>query len=150
MGTGVCFKCTKAGHFTRECSQASANGGQGSHASINRPRQTAPPRVYVLTPENVFPEDNATDVVISTIPLFDSVACMLLDSGATNSFISSTYLKLCKLHTEPLDQDICMATPVDDAITCRKCVDNCPIVIKGKTLPARLAIFSMLGFDVIL
>jgi hypothetical protein len=43
-----------------------------------------------------------------------------------------------------------VATPVGDAITCRKCVDNCPIVTEGKTLPTKLAIFSMLGFDVIL
>jgi hypothetical protein len=83
--------------------------------------------VYPLTPENVFLEDNATDVVIGTIPLFSSVACVLFDSGATHSFISSTYIKLCKLRTEPLDQDICMTTLVGDAITCRKCVDNCPM-----------------------
>jgi len=35
-------------------------------------------------------------------------------------------------------------------VTCRKCVDNCPIIIEGRKLPARLAVFSMLGFDVIL
>jgi hypothetical protein len=57
------------------------------------------------------------------------LACVLFDSGAMHSFISSTYVKLCKLHTEPLDQNICVATPVGDAVTCRKCVDNYPIVI---------------------
>jgi ribosomal protein L40E len=78
----------------------------------------------VQTPENVFPEDNATDVVTGTISLFSSVACVLFDSGAMHSFISSTYVKLCKLCTKPLDQDICVATFVSDAITCRKCVDG--------------------------
>jgi hypothetical protein len=29
-------------------------------------------------------------------------------------------------------------------------VDNCPIVIEGKTLPAKLAVFGMMGFNVIL
>jgi hypothetical protein len=59
-------------------------------------------------------------------------------------------VKLCKFSTEPLEQNICMAIPVGDAVTCRKCVDTCPIVIGGKTLPAKLAVFSMLGFDVTL
>jgi hypothetical protein len=43
-----------------------------------------------------------------------------------------------------------VAIPVGDTITCKKCVDNCLIVIEGRTLLAKLAVFSMLGFDVIL
>jgi hypothetical protein len=43
-----------------------------------------------------------------------------------------------------------VATHVGDAVTCRKCVDNYLIVIEGKTLLAKLAVFTMLGFDVIL
>jgi hypothetical protein len=54
------------------------------------------------------------------------------------------------LSTEPLEQNICVATPVGDAVTCRKCVENRPIVVEGKTLPVTLAVFSMMGFDVIL
>jgi hypothetical protein len=51
---------------------------------------------------------------------------------------------------KPLEQNICVATPVGDAVTCRKCVEDCPIMIGDKTLPAKLAVFEMLGFDVIL
>jgi len=43
-----------------------------------------------------------------------------------------------------------VATPVGDAVTCKKYVGNCPIVIKGRVLPAKLAVFGMMGFDVIL
>jgi hypothetical protein len=115
-----------------------------------QPRQPAQARVYTLTPGNVEVKENVTNVVISTIYLFGSDACILFDSGATHSFISSTYVKLCKLSTEPLEQNICVATSVDDTMTCRKCVVNCPIVIEGKSLPMKLVVFSMLGFDVIL
>jgi hypothetical protein len=41
-------------------------------------------------------------------------------------------------------------TLIGDVVMCRKCVDNCPIVIGGKTLQANLAVFNMLGFEVIL
>jgi hypothetical protein len=75
---------------------------------------------------------------------------VLFDSGATHSFISSSYVKLCSLTTKPLELNMCMTTPVGDTITCRKGVSNCPIVIEGRVLPAKLAVFGMLGFDVIL
>jgi hypothetical protein len=126
------------------------NKGKGLQASINQSRPIAPARVYALTPENVQSEKNATDMVTSKIPLFDSIACVLFDSGATHSFISSSYVKLRRLSTEPLEHNICVATPVGDAIIYRKCVDNSPIEIEGKILPAKLAVFGMLGFDVIL
>lgn len=93
---------------------------------------------------------NATNVVTGTIPLFDCVDYILFDSGATHSFISSAYVKLCQLSTEFLDESICVATPVGDTVTCRKCVDSCLIIIEGRKFPARQAVFSMLGFDVIL
>jgi hypothetical protein len=150
LGMKVYFKCGKTGHFIRECLQASMGRGQGSQTSVNQPRQTAPSRVFALTPDNVLAEENTTGVVTGTIPLFGSVACVLFDSGATHSFISLSYVKLCRLSTEPLEQNICVATPVGDTITCKKCVDKCPIVIEGRTLLAKLAVFSMLGFDVIL
>jgi hypothetical protein len=107
-------------------------------------------RVYSLTPATNEEEEPSTDVVTGTIPLFGRLACVLFDSGATHSFISSTYVKLCNMNTKPLKQNIRVSNPVGDTVTCVKYVENCPIVIAGKTLPARPAVFSMLGFDIIL
>lgn len=117
MGMGVCFKCGKTGHFIRECPQASMGRVQGSQTSVNQPRQTTPARVFALTPDNVLAEENTTDVVTGTIPLFGSVASVLFDSGATHSFISLSFVKLCSLSTEPLEHNICVATPVGNTIT---------------------------------
>jgi hypothetical protein len=109
LGMKVCFKCGKTGHFIRECPQASMGRGQGSQISVNQPRQTAPAWVFALTPDNVLAEENTIDVVIGTIPLFGSVACVLFDSGAMHSFNSLSYVKLCRLSTKPLEQNICVA-----------------------------------------
>jgi len=137
------------GHFGEDCRQGSTRS-QGSQPSKYQPRQPSQARVYSLTPGNVKAKENTTKVVTGTIPLFSCVACILFDSGATYSFISSTYVKLCNLGTEPLEQNICVTTHVGNAVTCRKCVDNYTIVMEWKTLPVKLTVFSMLGFDVIL
>jgi hypothetical protein len=69
----------------------------------------------------------------------------------TQSFISSTYVKLCNLNTKLLEENIYVAILVGDAVTYRNYAKNCPIVIGGRTLPAKLEVFGgMLGFDVIL
>jgi hypothetical protein len=102
MGSNACFRCGKMDHFSRDCSQSGASRGQGSQASINQPRPTVLARVYAITPKNVLAEDNATDVVIGAIPLFGRVGCALFDPGASHSFISSSYVKLCRVSTEPL------------------------------------------------
>jgi hypothetical protein len=52
--------------------------------------------------------------------------------------------------TQPLDQNITVSTPAGDVVTCRKMVVDCPIVIIDRVLPANLAVFHMLGFDIIL
>jgi len=88
-------------------------------------------------------------VVIGTVPLFGSLACTIFYSGATQSFISSTYVKLCSINTQPLEQNINVVTPAGDVITCRKSVNNF-LMIGERILPINLAVFQMLGFDIIL
>jgi len=52
------------------------------------------------------------DVVTGTIPLFGKLASTLFDSGATHSFISSTYVKLCSITTKPLNQNITVSVSI--------------------------------------
>jgi hypothetical protein len=129
-----CFECWKTRHYSRNCPMKEA---QQQH-----PEQA---RVYSLTPggneDEYEGEMEYSDVVIGTIPLFDL--------GAMHSFISSTYVKLCSMITQPMDQYINVSTPAGDVVTCRKIVVDCPIVFDDRVLPANLVVFHMIGFDII-
>lgn len=111
-------------------------------------------RVYSLTPGGVEDEEEGdeenTDVVAGTIPLFGNLASTIFDSGATHSFISSTYVKLCSMITQPLNQNITISTPAGDVVTCRKFIEDCPIVIEDRILQVNLIVFQILGFHIIL
>jgi len=52
--------------------------------------------------------------------------------------------------TQPLNQIITVSTLAGDVVTCRKFIEDCPIVIEDRVLPENLAVFQMLGFDIIL
>jgi hypothetical protein len=90
------------------------------HPNNKNPAQA---RVYSLTPRGVEDEDEGdeenTNVVTGTIPLFGNLASTLFDSNATHSFISTTYVKLCSMITQPLNQNITVSTPTGDVVTCR-------------------------------
>lgn len=59
-------------------------------------------------------------------------------------------MNLCSINTKPIGQNITVATPIGDSITCKKLVKDCPIVIRGRTLLGNLVIFKMFGLDIIL
>jgi hypothetical protein len=101
--------------------------------------------MYSLMLNNVETDANATDVVSGTIPLFDSVASILFDSGATHSFISSAYVKLCHLNTKPLEENICVATPVGDSVTCRKYVDELSNYHRREEVTGKASNFQYVG-----
>jgi hypothetical protein len=52
--------------------------------------------------------------------------------------------------TQPLKQNITASKPAGDVVTCRKFIEDCPIIIEDRVLLANLAVFQILGFDIIL
>ena len=99
--------------------------------------------MFALTSDNAKIEDVDAGVVTGIIPLFSYLVYMLFDSGATHSFVSTTYAKLCSMSMEPLRQSITVVTPVRKSFFCSKVVVDCSIMIGGRTLLANLVVFEM-------
>ncbi|KAF5471897.1 hypothetical protein F2P56_008661, partial [Juglans regia] len=149
---GSCFKCGKDGHFIRECLLFAVNNRRPNPAQNFRPnnqgnnqRRTVPARVFALTPGEAEDKD---DVITGIVPLFLNKAIVLFDSGATHSFISMDYVKLCPIVANEMDYNLRVSTPTSDIVTCNKILLKCPITISGKEMPANLIVFPMTGFDI--
>jgi hypothetical protein len=74
-GNKNCFRCGKYGHYSRNCPKSTVGGTQ------QQQQYPAQARVYSLTPGGLEDEDEGdeekTDVVTGTIPLFGNLASTL-------------------------------------------------------------------------
>jgi len=97
----------------------------------NGQKQVTQARVDALTPGDAKTEN---EVATGTLPLFSGRAVVLFDSGATHSFISTSYVIRYSLNIELLRIGVVVSTPVGKSVICTKIVRKSPIHIDGRTL----------------
>ena len=59
--------------------------------------------------------DNAPDVVTGMISIFDRDAHILIDPGATHSFISMGFMSNVNVESQPIDCSIVVSLPIGDS-----------------------------------
>ncbi|XP_039119537.1 uncharacterized protein LOC120255830 [Dioscorea cayenensis subsp. rotundata] len=177
--TGACYRCGSLEHHIAECPQMQSSGAQRSSTVQNsryvpahksqgsvgqrsgkevvseqpssstqqkagRPKTQG--RVYALTQEDT----HASNAVVSGIlSVYSTYACVLFDSGATHSFISSAFIRKHILHVTTFEYDLCVATLVGVDIVLSRACENCPIIVAGHELLARLHVMGMIDYDII-
>ncbi|XP_027158207.1 uncharacterized protein LOC113759830 [Coffea eugenioides] len=148
--------CGSAGHQVTNCPKSPKIGGNPQRPKKSTSKQTSAggsrskvlTRVYALDYQQI-PE--ATEVVEGTIPIFHRLARVLIDSGATHSFVNPNFMSGIDLKSIKLPYDLEVKTPTGDQnLTANLVYRDCGVCVGERKLLADLISLAIKGYDVIL
>ncbi|KAL8090813.1 hypothetical protein AgCh_040034 [Apium graveolens] len=145
-----CFKCGKVGHMSRNCKEPVQ---KANVLRISGPppllAPAAQPRARTF---NMIMKDamQNADVVACTLVINSVEVKMLLDSGATRSFITESVIDRLNCIAYPLEPNLIIEVENQERVTTNRVCPNCDMVIEGRHISADLIPFKLGEFDVIL
>ncbi|GJR69463.1 putative reverse transcriptase domain-containing protein [Tanacetum coccineum] len=134
----TCFGCGEKGHFKDKCPKAGNQQNDGARG-----------RAYVVV-EN--PQQNP-NVVTGTFLLNDHYACILFDSGAKKSFVSSAFTHFINIAPATLNTSYEVELADGKVVSTNTILRSCTLVLlnhvfKIDLLPTRLGSFDVIiGMD---
>ena len=140
----TCFKCGLEGHMAKDCVKPKTNALE---AGQRKPQNGAPARVFALTAKEA---EKGKEVITGTIPICNKNAYVLIDSGATHSFVSVSFARKLCVKPQPVFPELVVDTPLGVAEGIEQIYEGCGVEIDGRLLKADLYPLSMMEFDVIL
>ena len=94
--------------------------------------------------------DVAPEVMTGTIQVFDRDAYVLIDPGATHSFISAKFIAQVNIEIQPIDCSMVVSLPIGDSLIADRVYIGCRVIIEGHEFRANLVLLNIQDFDVIL
>ena len=104
-------------------------------------------RVFAVTQQDV---DIAPDVVTCMISVFGRDAHILIDHGATHSFISMGFISNVNVESQHIDYSIVVSFPTWDSRIAKSVYLNSRVIIGGQEFMADLILLDIHDFVVIL
>ncbi|XP_073057375.1 uncharacterized protein [Primulina eburnea] len=174
---GSCYICGQVGHFAKVCPNAQRQqfqpqqSGQVPRGPAFRPyapvqsfqQSGYPPprgpsqqqfpvpqqaRVHALTQDQA--QDASGGVIAGICYVFDYPVRILIDTGASHSFLSATFVDEHEIATIPLLDTVSVATPAGVYLMSREIVINCVIRFEDNIMITNLIKLAMSDFDCIL
>nr|XP_027122060.1 uncharacterized protein LOC113738999 [Coffea arabica] len=131
-----CAYCKKPG---RGNPNARPNTSGGS-------RPTVPARVYAIDDQ---PVPDSSEVVEGTLPIFHRLAKVLIDPGATHSFVNPSFMSGIDVRPVKLPFDLEVRTPMGDKrIIASLAFKNCEFWIGERKMLVDLISLDIKGYDV--
>ena len=94
--------------------------------------------------------DATLDVVTGTISLFDTDAHVLVNSGATHSFISREFIERVGIEMRPTECSMVVSLPTGDSLIANRVYRGSKLTIASHEFEADLIVLDIHDFDIIL
>ncbi|XP_075504421.1 uncharacterized protein LOC142541853 [Primulina tabacum] len=94
--------------------------------------------------------DVDTSMIIGMFLISGITAIALLDSRATHSFISESFVKRLGITASTIETQLAIALPSGQELQTDQIVRGCPIYVQGHQMYAELIVLKITDFDVIL
>nr|XP_017239892.1 PREDICTED: uncharacterized protein LOC108212682 [Daucus carota subsp. sativus] len=153
----ACFKCRKPGHMVKDYPTP---GLMGNFARISGPPTQNVPRIagpsnqnqskartFIMTIKDTV---QSSDMVAGTLPVNSINAKVLIDFGATRSFVSKDIIDKLNCGVRPLEQSLEIELANKDRVVVDQICPGCDIIIPGLHFSTNLIPFKLGEFDVIL
>ncbi|XP_071902629.1 uncharacterized protein [Coffea arabica] len=146
---GKCLKCGSSEHQISGCSKMQE--GTTSNARPNTSggsRPTVPARVYAIGDQ---PVPDSSEVVEGTLPIFHRLAKVLIDPGATHSFVNPCFMSGINVQPVRLPFDLEVRTPMGNKnVITSLAYKNCEFWIGERKMLVDLISLDIKGYDVII
>ncbi|GAU45290.1 hypothetical protein TSUD_327480 [Trifolium subterraneum] len=144
MDNDKCYRCGKIGHRSFECKKEKEvcyNCGNEGHKS--RECKATTPTCYNCGEEgHKSPE--------CTCFIHDTPLIVIIDTGATHSFISMDCMKRLNIPVYEMSGCMNIETPASGSVVTRLVCRNCPVSVFGRHFDMDLVCIPLSGIDVIL
>jgi len=162
QGTMACYKCGKEGHFAKKCIVKSTGEGQQNRSQEGQFRSlqtlTDGPaegldiknvlepnaRIYAYTKGDV--EAGGSKVVTGQLPIANMVARVLIDSGATHSFISAIFVDSLHRSKDTIKQAFRTVLPSGDIMLSSYWLRVVPVVVSEREMSVDLVVLDIFEF----
>ncbi|XP_073152499.1 uncharacterized protein [Henckelia pumila] len=121
----------RPGHFAKDCPQS---------------KEPVKGRVFAMTHDQVDPD---SAIVSGMIRIADLPAFVLIDTGATHSFMSVSFMMKLRVLPDESISEFCVSLPSGEELKSSSVVRNCKVQMQSLVLCAYFIILKMVDFDAI-